>query len=86
MYTVNFTPIGESSLAKLDREIGQRIFDKVKWLAQNLDNLTPQPLKGRFSGLYKLKVGDWRVIYEIVSNEKIVTIHSVGHRKEIYRI
>lgn len=86
MYKINFTPTGESSIAKLDRVIGQRILDKVKWLSQNLDDLTPQPLKGRFSGLYKLKVGDWRVIYEIVSNEKIITIHVVGHRKEIYKI
>lgn len=86
MYKVNFTPAGESSIAKLDRVIGQRILDKVKWLAQNLDDLTPQPLKGRFSGLYKLKAGDWRVIYEIAANDKIVTVHLVGHRKDIYKI
>lgn len=52
---------------------------------ESLDNLTLTPLKGKFSGCYKLKVGDYRAIYEVFHNKKVVTIHKVGHRKEIYK-
>ncbi len=32
-----------------------------------------------------LKVGEWRIIYEINHDEKVVTVHRVGHRREIYK-
>jgi mRNA-degrading endonuclease RelE of RelBE toxin-antitoxin system len=36
-------------------------------------------------GFYKLRVGDYRVIYEILYDEQTIVIHAVGHRKDIYR-
>jgi mRNA interferase RelE/StbE len=33
----------------------------------------------------KLRVGDWRVMYEVNHNDKVVTVHKVGHRKEVYK-
>ena len=43
------------------------------------------PLHGKYSGLFKLRVGDWRIVYEVKHNEKIITVHKIGHRKEIYK-
>lgn len=37
------------------------------------------------AGFYKLRVGDYRVIYEILHEEQMIVIHEVGHRREIYR-
>ena len=85
MYNLIFSLEGKTSLASLDKNIAQRILDKLKWLIQNIDNITLIPLRGSLSGLYKLRVGDWRVIFEIKHDEKSITVHKVGHRREIYK-
>ena len=43
-----------------------------------------KPLKGKFKGKRRLRVGDYRVLYWINENEKTVYVISVGHRKEIH--
>ncbi len=40
---------------------------------------------GDLAGLYKLRVGDYRVIYEVLWDEETIVIHAIGHRREIYR-
>jgi mRNA interferase RelE/StbE len=79
--------LGEASreLARLDKPVGRRIAERVNWLAANLDSMRPEALTGDLVGLYKLRVGDYRVIYEVIRNEKTIVIHAVGHRREIYR-
>jgi len=84
-HVLDFSVNGSNSLESLDNHTQQRVFDKLKRLVQNIDNLTLIPLKGKFSGCYKLKVGDYRAIYEVDHNKKVVTVHKVGHRKEIYK-
>lgn len=84
-YSLNFTEGGKDSFESLDKHIRQRVFDKLKWFIQNVDNLTLLPLKSNLSGLYKLRVGDYRIIYEIDLVDRVVTVHKAGHRKEIYK-
>lgn len=85
MYKLDFSADGRSSLASLDKEIAQRVLDKLKWLIQNIEFISPLPLHGKYSGLFKLKVGDWRVIYEIDYGKRVINVHKVGHRREIYK-
>lgn len=85
MYRVIILPKAFADLSKLDKTAAQRISDKLTWLSEIIKRTTPIPLKGEFSGFYKLKVGDWRVIYEVDHSEKVVTVHKVGHRREIYK-
>ncbi|OGL43393.1 MAG: hypothetical protein A2042_03890, partial [Candidatus Schekmanbacteria bacterium GWA2_38_11] len=70
MYKLDFSSEGESSLESLDKKTGQRVLDKLKWLIQNINNISPLPLHGKYSGLFKLRVGDWRIVYEVKHNEK----------------
>lgn len=86
MYKLDFSDEGKAALALLDKIVAQRVLDKLKWFLQNIEAVNFKPLGGNLSGMYKLRVGDWRVIYEINHNDKIVTVHKVGHRKEIYKI
>jgi len=44
----------------------------------------PEPLKGRLRGLYKLREGDYRIVYEILRRERVIIVHLIGHRREIY--
>jgi len=72
-------------LERLDKPIARRIAERIYWLAANLDDIRPEPYKGDLAGLYKFRVGDYRVIYQILQDEQTIVIHQVGHRSEIYR-
>lgn len=85
MYALVFSDAGEASLASLDKAVGQRVLNKLKWLVENIDAITPIPFKGALSGLCELKVGDWRVLYAVNRDDRIITVHKVGHRRDIYK-
>jgi len=48
MYRVTVLPKALDALEPLDKVTVKRILDKISWLSQNFDNLTPFPLKGAF--------------------------------------
>ena len=54
-------------------------------MAENFGLITPQPLKGEWKDKFKLRVGDYRVIYSVNEDEKRITIHMAGHRRNIYK-
>jgi mRNA interferase RelE/StbE len=85
-YRVDFTPQALEDVSKLDRIISERVIKRLEWLSQNIELINPQALKGKFQGMFKLVVGDWRVIYTADFSNKLVTVHLVGHRKEVYKI
>lgn len=49
----------------------------------NFENVSPQALSSNLSGLFKLRVGDYRVIYSFATKEQRITIHKIGHRRDI---
>ncbi len=62
MYEVGFTPQGNEDLGRLDKPVAQRVLNRIRWLAENFEALSPQPLTGRWQGLYKLRIGDYRAV------------------------
>jgi mRNA interferase RelE/StbE len=59
-------------------------------LIEAIDRLRSEPtaggaLKGEFSGLRRLRVGTYRVVYEVVAAELVILVVRVGHRKDVYR-
>ncbi len=85
IYSVEFTLQAEEDFARLDKTIAQHIADKINWLSQNIEFIIPAPLKGKFKSKYKLRVGDWRVIYSLNHSSLIITIYAVKHRSEVYK-
>jgi len=70
-------------LDKLPRSDFQAVIETIKGLAQ-----TPRPRgieKVKSSGLWRIRQGDYRIIYAIDDKERVVIVVRVGHRKEIYR-
>ncbi len=61
-----------------------RIVEKIHALAHEEQWLDTRKLKWYVDNLYRLRVGDYRVIYEKRNNELIILVLQVGHRKEIY--
>lgn len=76
----------KASAAKALRRIDKP--DRVRLIAA-IDRLAEEPsaggvLKGEFSGLRRLRVGDYRIIYEVIHNELTVLVVRIGHRREVY--
>lgn len=86
MYEIVYTKTFENDLKKLDKPIIQRIIAKVLETANNPYNI--QPLKyspKELKQLYKLRVGDWRVLFWLDRGNKILTLYVVEHRSKIYQ-
>ena len=80
MYDVEFTSEAEADLDSLSKSIAQRILKKIRWLAENFEIITPEPLTGDWKGLYKLRVGDYRVLYTYSQAEqKVITARLMTH-------
>jgi len=85
MYRLYILDAAARELAHLDKAIARRVVQRINWLAANLGNIRPEPLTGSLAGLYRLRVGDYRILYEILHDEQAIVIYALGHRSEIYR-
>jgi mRNA interferase RelE/StbE len=85
LYSVRLLKTASKELEKLDRSVAKRIIDRLEWLSTNLDSTKLYPLKGELSGLYKVREGSHRIIFEILKSENTIIVHAIGHRREIYK-
>ena len=85
VYHVTFRPETEKDFEQIEQQIAQRILRKIKWLSENFELIIPLPLKGEWKGKFRLRVGDYRVVYTVSEDEKRITVHMVGHRRDIYK-
>ena len=84
-YSVIILPKAFNMLSKIDKPVAKRITDKLTRFSENVEIMNTLPLTGNLSGFYKLKVGAYRVVYEIDHNKKVITVHKIGHRRDIYK-
>lgn len=82
-YTLHYHhAIAEKDLLSIDQKMKKRI-EKAIGSRLLIDPLHyGAPLHGSLKGYRKLRVGDYRVIYEIVGTE--IRIYTIGHRKDVY--
>ena len=85
VYRVLFTKSADKTLRKLPRNVAQRIRRSLDALATNpyAEHLDVTKLQNRPG--YRLRVGDWRVVYEIENDELIILVLRIGPRGEVYR-
>jgi len=84
-YSVEIRPEAERDLSRLERVVAERVLNRVKWLAEHVEDIKLESLQGeRWKGLFKLRVGDYRVLYAVQRPKKLISVHLVGHRREIY--
>ncbi|KKU94319.1 MAG: plasmid stabilization system-related protein [Candidatus Jorgensenbacteria bacterium GW2011_GWA1_48_13] len=84
-WVVKLTEDAQKDLNTLDGKVRGRILEKLKWISENFDDITPLPLTGEFTGFYKLRVGDWRVFYKVDWAAHIIFAVYIGHRDSAYR-
>lgn len=85
MYNLELMPGARDDLSSLDKPIAQRILNKLRWLAENFDAITPEPLTGEWKGLFKLRIGSYRALYTANRTERRLTVHLIKHRREVYK-
>ncbi len=83
-YHVIWKPEALFELEDLPKQVGDRITKKVEtYLALNPRQLG-EAMLGGFSGLYRYRIGDYRVIYDISDEQITIHVVRVGHRKNVY--
>ena len=83
-YKIELRPEAIHDLESLDPSVVDRILKKLNWLKENFEIITPVPLKGELKGLFKLRVGDYRILYTHNRKQKLISVHLIGHRRDIY--
>ena len=82
-YRLAYRPTVVGDLAKIEKAMAQRLLDKTKWLASNVDNLCHEPVSPDLSGLSKYAVGEWRIFYSIDQNEHLLDVHMIANQKDL---
>ncbi len=82
-YSVKIKASAAKALSRLSQPDRQR-------LANAIDRLAEEPyaggvLKGEFGGLRRLRVGHYRIVYEVSERTLTVLVVRIGHRREVYR-
>ena len=83
-YSIDFKPSVEKDLRVLPKAIAARILERIETLRD-----IPLPRQTiKLSGaerLYRIRIGQYRIVYEVDMQSEQVTIYYVRHRKDVYR-
>ncbi len=81
-YKIVFKKSVSRDLKKLSKDDAERILDKIEKVLPETADTFPL-LAGKFSGLRKFRIGEYRVIYTIIENTALVL--RISHRRDAYR-
>jgi len=84
-FSVEFTDQAADDLGEITKTVAQRILDKIRWLSANCGSLAPAALAGDLAGIYKLRVGDYRVLYTLKNDARSMYILRIRHRRDVYK-
>ena len=82
-YRVEIARPAQKSLAALDGSIRPRVITAIRALAENPHPPGSLKMVGREG--YRIRIGDYRVIYEVREMVLLVDVVEIGHRREVYR-
>jgi len=83
-YAVVFARSARKELQALDPAVAARVLRRIEALADNPRPTGVIKLEGA-SDLWRIRVGDWRIVYRLSDKERLVDIFAVRHRREAYR-
>jgi mRNA interferase RelE/StbE len=86
MYKIFYSAQAIKNYSKLTEDMRKQVDKKMLAIAKVPfeKNNNIKPLQGR-KHCYRLRIGDWRIIYELIQNELKIIIITIGHRKEVYK-
>ena len=86
-YSFDSTPQFDKHFKKLDRQSQKNVADYIRKKLVDIENPRSigKPLKGNLQGLWRYRIGDFRLICEIQDNKLLVLAIDIAHRKDIYK-
>ncbi len=85
MYEIEITAEDLHHLNKLPEKVRLAALESIFGPIAENPNRLGKPLVGELEGLWSARRGDYRIIYEIFEDERVVLIHRVQHRRDAYR-
>jgi len=85
VYKLVFTKQAVKTLQRMPASIAKTIYQKMEIISQNPFESHSSVTKLQNREGYRLRVGDWRIIYEVQQEKIIVLVLKIGLRKEVYR-
>jgi len=85
IWSVEFTEEADKDLSVLDKSVQRRIIEKLNWLGNNFSGVSPTILTADFRDYFKLRVGDWRIFYQVDWYRNIITVRYIDHRSKAYK-
>ncbi len=82
-YFIRIKQSARKALEKMPKEDRLRIITAIDLLKDN--PAAGGVLKGEFSGLRRIRIGNYRVVYEVQNQELVVLVIRIGHRRDVYR-
>ena len=83
-YTVIISRTSQKVINRLDGDMHSRIIRKLETIEDNPRPVGIEKLAGP-DNLYRVRVGDWRIVYAIQDRNLVVLVVKVAHRREVYR-
>ena len=83
-YRIEFKRSAAEALKKFPKSDQKRIGDRIDRLSENLPDPATTKMKGD-NPFHRIRVGDYRIIYEIYGDILLIVVLKIGHRKEVYR-
>ena len=83
-YKIDVKRSAAKALKSLPKKDRKRIADKIDSLSENLPNPDITKMKGN-NPFHKIRVGNYRIIYEIQNDILVILIVKIGHRKDVYK-
>ncbi|MES2377363.1 MAG: type II toxin-antitoxin system RelE/ParE family toxin [Bacteroidota bacterium] len=81
-YKITISKTAQKQLDKLADNLASRLIENIYALAKEPRPAGCKKLKGREG--YRIRVGDYRIIYQIIDDVLVVNVIALGHRKDIY--
>ena len=82
-YSIKIKSSASKSLSRISKPDRLRLIEAIERLRD--EPLAGGVLKGEFSGLRRLRVGVYRVVYEVIHEQVSVLVVRIGHRRDVYR-
>lgn len=85
MFRVDLTDAARDAYARADPPLARKVarcFHQLERDPRRHSNI--KRLTGQFAGLFRYRIGDWRVLYRIDDSSASVLVHDISHRRDVY--
>ena len=86
-WSIRVSSIAEKYFKRLDKKLQRKIKEKLRALSRQqnpLENVQVRALTGELKGFYRLRIGDYRIIFALLEEEKVIAVVNILPRGDAY--